>query len=124
MFSERIFEDHECLVENLLFWPKETNNKVMFVPRPERYHFFTHPEVSLNLQKSGYYRPYMKVCVQIDYTFNLMNVFQCYLPLEDGKLSHHVSDAQRSQMLDVSKLVHFVLNPDPIMQNKVVTFPN
>uniref|UniRef100_A0A8C0VDU5 Ras association (RalGDS/AF-6) and pleckstrin homology domains 1 n=1 Tax=Cyanistes caeruleus TaxID=156563 RepID=A0A8C0VDU5_CYACU len=44
---ERIFEDHENLVENLLNWTRDSQNKLMFVERIEKYALFKNPQVSL-----------------------------------------------------------------------------
>lgn len=47
--AERIFEDHENLVENLLNWTRDSQNKLMFVERIEKYALFKNPQVSLKL---------------------------------------------------------------------------
>ncbi|NWT17367.1 RAPH1 protein, partial [Vireo altiloquus] len=41
---ERIFEDHENLVENLLNWTRDSLNKLMFVERIEKYALFKNPQ--------------------------------------------------------------------------------
>lgn len=43
--AERIFEDHENLVENLLNWTRDSQNKLMFVERIEKYALFKNPQV-------------------------------------------------------------------------------
>lgn len=51
---ERIFEDHENLVENLLNWTRDSQNKLIFMERIEKYALFKNPQVRLsNLQSSG-----------------------------------------------------------------------
>jgi len=45
--SERIFEDHENLVENLLNWTRDSQNKLMFIERIEKYALFKNPQVKL-----------------------------------------------------------------------------
>lgn len=45
--SERIFEDHENLVENLLNWTRDSHNKLMFIERIEKYALFKNPQVTL-----------------------------------------------------------------------------
>lgn len=45
LFSERIFEDHENLVENLLNWTRDSQNKLMFIERIEKYALFKNPQV-------------------------------------------------------------------------------
>uniref|UniRef100_F6X3E8 Ras association (RalGDS/AF-6) and pleckstrin homology domains 1 n=1 Tax=Ornithorhynchus anatinus TaxID=9258 RepID=F6X3E8_ORNAN len=41
---ERIFEDHENLVENLLNWTRDSQNKLMFLERREKYALFKNPQ--------------------------------------------------------------------------------
>ncbi|MFT7818153.1 ras-associated and pleckstrin homology domains-containing protein 1 [Arapaima gigas] len=41
---ERIFEDHENLVENLLNWTRDSLNKLMFIERIEKYALFKNPQ--------------------------------------------------------------------------------
>uniref|UniRef100_A0AAY4EGZ2 Ras association (RalGDS/AF-6) and pleckstrin homology domains 1b n=1 Tax=Denticeps clupeoides TaxID=299321 RepID=A0AAY4EGZ2_9TELE len=41
---DRIFEDHENLVENLLNWTRDSQNKLMFIERIEKYALFKNPQ--------------------------------------------------------------------------------
>uniref|UniRef100_A0A3P9JVU4 Wu:fj59g11 n=1 Tax=Oryzias latipes TaxID=8090 RepID=A0A3P9JVU4_ORYLA len=41
---ERIFEDHENLVENLLNWTRDSQNRIMFTERIEKYALFKNPQ--------------------------------------------------------------------------------
>ncbi|XP_051998689.1 ras-associated and pleckstrin homology domains-containing protein 1a isoform X1 [Xyrauchen texanus] len=41
---ERIFEDHENLVENLLNWTRDSANRLMFIERIEKYALFKNPQ--------------------------------------------------------------------------------
>ncbi|XP_062907818.1 ras-associated and pleckstrin homology domains-containing protein 1a isoform X6 [Mobula hypostoma] len=41
---ERIFEDHENLVENLLNWTRDSQNKLTFTERIEKYALFKNPQ--------------------------------------------------------------------------------
>ncbi|XP_060050060.1 ras-associated and pleckstrin homology domains-containing protein 1 isoform X5 [Erinaceus europaeus] len=41
---ERIFEDHENLVENLLNWTRDSQNKLLFMERIEKYALFKNPQ--------------------------------------------------------------------------------
>ncbi|XP_069388619.1 ras-associated and pleckstrin homology domains-containing protein 1a isoform X2 [Paralichthys olivaceus] len=41
---ERIFEDHENLVENLLNWTRDSQNRLMFTERIEKYTLFKNPQ--------------------------------------------------------------------------------
>lgn len=43
---ERTFEDHENLVEPLLAWTRDTENKILFQERPEKNEVFKNPQVS------------------------------------------------------------------------------
>ncbi|CAB3369490.1 Hypothetical predicted protein [Cloeon dipterum] len=44
LHMERIFEDHELLVDNLMLWARDSKNKLLFLNRPDKYAFFTRPE--------------------------------------------------------------------------------
>ncbi|KOC64177.1 Ras-associated and pleckstrin homology domains-containing protein 1 [Habropoda laboriosa] len=44
LFMERVYEDHELLVENLLLWTRDSKNKLLFVERPEKTQLFFTPE--------------------------------------------------------------------------------
>ncbi|XP_068199622.1 amyloid beta A4 precursor protein-binding family B member 1-interacting protein [Antennarius striatus] len=41
---ERTFEDHENLVEPLLAWTRDTENKILFQERPEKHEVFKNPQ--------------------------------------------------------------------------------
>lgn len=43
--SERIFEDHENVVEVLSDWTRDTENKVLFLEKEEKYAVFKNPQV-------------------------------------------------------------------------------
>lgn len=43
-FLERVYEDHELLVENLLLWTRDSKNKLLFVERPDKTQLFLSPE--------------------------------------------------------------------------------
>ncbi|KAK7828230.1 hypothetical protein U0070_025346 [Myodes glareolus] len=42
---ERIFEDHENVVEILSDWTRDTENKVLFLEKEEKYAVFKNPQV-------------------------------------------------------------------------------
>ncbi|XP_066593265.1 abnormal cell migration protein 10 [Prorops nasuta] len=44
LFMERVYEDHELLVENLLLWTRDSKNKLLFVERPDKTQLFLTPE--------------------------------------------------------------------------------
>lgn len=46
LVAERTFEDHENLVEPLLAWTRDSENKILFQERPERNEVFKNPQVS------------------------------------------------------------------------------
>ncbi|XP_059163290.1 ras-associated and pleckstrin homology domains-containing protein 1-like isoform X2 [Physella acuta] len=44
LLMERILEDHDSLVENMVMWTKDSKNKVMFEERMDKYDLFRNPE--------------------------------------------------------------------------------
>ncbi|XP_065093944.1 amyloid beta A4 precursor protein-binding family B member 1-interacting protein isoform X2 [Ochlerotatus camptorhynchus] len=44
---ERLFEDHELLVDNLMLWSRDSKNRVMFLKRPDKTSLFKTPELFL-----------------------------------------------------------------------------
>ncbi|GIY74343.1 ras-associated and pleckstrin homology domains-containing protein 1 [Caerostris extrusa] len=53
LFMERIYEDHEYVVENLLLWARESPNKLQFFERDEKYDLFINPEEYLLMGSSS-----------------------------------------------------------------------
>ncbi|KAI5699882.1 hypothetical protein M8J76_002825 [Diaphorina citri] len=49
---ERVYEDHEPLVDNLMLWTRDSKNKLFFVERPERTMLFQHPDLVANNSNS------------------------------------------------------------------------
>lgn len=44
---ERLYEDHELLVDKLMMWDRDSKNRILFVERPEKVLFFARPELFL-----------------------------------------------------------------------------
>ncbi|KAK6639936.1 hypothetical protein RUM43_008213 [Polyplax serrata] len=44
LYMERIYEDHELLVDNLMMWTRDSKNKIIFNERMEKYQLFATPE--------------------------------------------------------------------------------
>lgn len=44
LYMERVYEDHEALVDNLMLWTRDSKNKLLFVERPDKTLLFTNPE--------------------------------------------------------------------------------
>jgi hypothetical protein len=44
LIIERIYEDHENMVENLLMWTRDSKNKIFFVEREDKYDTFLNPQ--------------------------------------------------------------------------------
>ena len=44
-FVGRMLEDHDCLVENVMMWTRDSNNRLLFAERADKYDVFYHPEV-------------------------------------------------------------------------------
>ncbi|TRY58530.1 hypothetical protein DNTS_004931 [Danionella cerebrum] len=47
--TERGFEDHENLVEPLSTWTRDTENKVLFLERKDKYEVFKNPQASIQM---------------------------------------------------------------------------
>ncbi|GAB6020359.1 hypothetical protein CHUAL_003069 [Chamberlinius hualienensis] len=47
LYMERVFEDHENLVDNLLLWTRDSSNKLLFLERSDKYDLFVNPELYL-----------------------------------------------------------------------------
>lgn len=46
--TERLFEDHELLVDNLMTWSNDSKNRVLFLQRSDKVALFHAPEKFLN----------------------------------------------------------------------------
>ncbi|KAK4880612.1 hypothetical protein RN001_008758 [Aquatica leii] len=44
LYMERVYEDHELLVENLMLWTRDSKNKIYFAERPDKTQLFSQPE--------------------------------------------------------------------------------
>lgn len=44
IFTERVYEDHEMLVDNLMLWTRESKNKILFAERSDKMSLFQTPE--------------------------------------------------------------------------------
>ena len=44
--SERIFEDHENIVDAMSNWSRDSDNQIIFIEKEEKYDIFLRPEVS------------------------------------------------------------------------------
>ena len=44
LYMERVYEDHELLVENCLLWKVDSKNTLWFIERPEKFDLFSRPE--------------------------------------------------------------------------------
>eukprot|EP00095_Tigriopus_kingsejongensis_P010664 maker-scaffold799_size95547-snap-gene-0.8 protein:Tk10664 transcript:maker-scaffold799_size95547-snap-gene-0.8-mRNA-1 annotation:"amyloid beta a4 precursor protein-binding family b member 1-interacting protein isoform x3" len=47
LYMERVYEDHENLVENCLMWNMDSKNTLWFIERPEKFDLFVRPELYL-----------------------------------------------------------------------------
>jgi len=45
IFLERVYEEHELLVDNLMLWTRDSKNRLLFVERPERTLIFENPSL-------------------------------------------------------------------------------
>lgn len=46
--AERLFEDHELLVDNLMNWTSDSKNRVLFLQRTDKLSLFNTPEKFIN----------------------------------------------------------------------------
>lgn len=53
--AERTFEDHENLVEPLLAWTRDSENKILFQERPGKNEVFKNPQVGPLIECSFIY---------------------------------------------------------------------
>ncbi|XP_023940847.1 abnormal cell migration protein 10 isoform X2 [Bicyclus anynana] len=44
LHMERVYEDHEMLVDNLMLWTRESKNRILFAERPDKISLFQNPE--------------------------------------------------------------------------------
>ncbi|ESP00750.1 hypothetical protein LOTGIDRAFT_140588, partial [Lottia gigantea] len=44
LFMERVLEDHDSLVENMVMWTRDSKNKILFEERSQKYDLFNQPE--------------------------------------------------------------------------------
>lgn len=49
---ERVYEEHELLVDNLMLWTRDSKNRLLFVERPERTLIFENPSLFNTNQQS------------------------------------------------------------------------
>lgn len=47
LLMERVYEDHENLVENLLLWTRDSKNQLFFLERPDKSDLFSAPHIVL-----------------------------------------------------------------------------
>ena len=50
---ERVYEDHELLVENCLMWKPDSRNTIWFMERPEKFDIFQRPQEYFGPEYSG-----------------------------------------------------------------------
>jgi amyloid beta A4 precursor protein-binding family B protein 1-interacting protein len=51
-YLERVYEEHELLVDNLMLWTRDSKNRLLFVERPERTLIFENPSLFNTNQQS------------------------------------------------------------------------
>lgn len=53
LHMERVYEDHEMLVDQLMLWTRDSRNTLLFVERPQKYGLFIRPEDFLLAESSS-----------------------------------------------------------------------
>lgn len=53
LYMERVYEDHEMLVDQLMLWTRDSRNTLLFVERPDKYSLFSRPEEYLLVGSSS-----------------------------------------------------------------------
>ncbi|XP_052094999.1 ras-associated and pleckstrin homology domains-containing protein 1-like isoform X3 [Mytilus californianus] len=53
LYMERILEDHDCLVENMVMWTRDSRNRILFEERQEKFDLFRQPEKYLLVSSSS-----------------------------------------------------------------------
>lgn len=102
--AERIFEDHENLVENLLNWTRDSQNKLMFVERIEKYALFKNPQVSLRFMLNVcacmhawlQFLPFFGSIHVHTFIFILVHVLKCQATLQFGTMYIHIVAGTKS----------------------------
>lgn len=66
-FLERVYEEHELLVDNLMLWTRDSKNRLLFVERPERTLIFENPSLFNTSQQSSNHATtnFAQVCYNI-----------------------------------------------------------
>jgi len=53
LHMERVYEDHEMLVDQLMLWTRDSRNTLLFIERPQKYGLFIRPEDFLLAESSS-----------------------------------------------------------------------
>ena len=53
LYMERVYEDNEMLVDQLMLWTRDSRNTLLFVERPDKYSLFSRPEEYLLVGSSS-----------------------------------------------------------------------
>jgi amyloid beta A4 precursor protein-binding family B protein 1-interacting protein len=69
--TERIFEDHENLVEAMSNWSRDNDNQIIFTEKTEKYDLFLRPEVNL-VSNELLFRRKIRIILK-SFKFYLMN---------------------------------------------------
>lgn len=83
LYMERVYEDHEALVDNLMLWTRDSKNKLLFVERLDKTQIFTQPEkflVDKNTRNSIDYDDHSRSMLLDDF-FTTQNIPQVEGPL-------------------------------------------
>lgn len=95
LVSERIFEDHESLVELMSMWGRHSNNSIYFLSNPQKYVMFRNIQVSVFLvvaAAGGWRSEPALLLLKVFYLWRKDRVCVCGLNQQTNQLLIQVGD--------------------------------
>ncbi|XP_037075407.1 LOW QUALITY PROTEIN: amyloid beta A4 precursor protein-binding family B member 1-interacting protein-like [Pollicipes pollicipes] len=85
LLMERLYEDHENLVDNLMLWTRDSKNQLRFQERPDKYDLFARPEQYL-LPSSGAQHAHMDDDARLQLTEEFFSASGSVVPEVESEL--------------------------------------